>query len=247
MRDQAKNHNNCNEMTEQESDQFEFCHVCRLNHDQGRRHNCNAINHLASADHLKNLKSFLWKYSGGMHKVDSFRISETDLAKWKKKCTSLRSGASSEGSHGPLIGPSNDIHNELNSECVDSFEKNTDHFLRSSFSNGVMPLQNYTNERYQVSHSEPSEVTEVDPPVHDAKAYLAAGTQFDTNPQGLTNLAAYIESRRPLVCDGGRYLASGSLCNGGLGIFLDSKYGSIILAKLDSLIGGVERNFSKGN
>ncbi|KAL6973034.1 hypothetical protein U1Q18_027208 [Sarracenia purpurea var. burkii] len=151
-----------------------------------------------------------------MHKVDSFRISETDLAKWKKKCTSLRSGASSEGSHGPLIGPSNDIHNELNSECVDSFEKNTDRFLRSSFSNGVMPLQNYTNERYQVSHLELSEVTEVGPPVHNAKAYVASGTQFDTNPQGLTNLTAYVESQQPLVCDGGRYSASGSLCNGGM-------------------------------
>ena len=41
----------------------------------------NAINHLASADHLKNLKSFLWKYGGKMDQVDSFRISEEDLAK----------------------------------------------------------------------------------------------------------------------------------------------------------------------
>ena len=39
----------------------------------------NAINHLAN--HLKNLKSFLWKYGGKMDQVDSFRISEEDLAK----------------------------------------------------------------------------------------------------------------------------------------------------------------------
>ena len=41
----------------------------------------NAINHLASLDHLKNLKSFLWKHGGGMDRVDSFRVSEADLAK----------------------------------------------------------------------------------------------------------------------------------------------------------------------
>lgn len=41
----------------------------------------NAINHLASADHLKNLKHFLWKYGGGMDHLDSFRILEPDVAK----------------------------------------------------------------------------------------------------------------------------------------------------------------------
>lgn len=41
----------------------------------------NAINHLASAEHLKNLKHFLWKYGGGMDSVDKFRILEADLAK----------------------------------------------------------------------------------------------------------------------------------------------------------------------
>lgn len=40
----------------------------------------NAINHLASAEHLKNLKHFLWKYGGGMDRLDTFRISEDDLA-----------------------------------------------------------------------------------------------------------------------------------------------------------------------
>uniref|UniRef100_A0A5B7B347 Putative TITAN-like protein n=1 Tax=Davidia involucrata TaxID=16924 RepID=A0A5B7B347_DAVIN len=149
-------------------DQFEFCKVCKLNHDQGRHHNyfpnhtkslssfisrfqsklsdlrfflnnpsllrpdhasrnrlwcvfcdsdigevgssfaCgNAINHLASVDHLKNLKDFLWKYGSGKDCVDSFRISEADLAKWEKKCKSLKSEAASEGSRGLLIGHSN--------------------------------------------------------------------------------------------------------------------------------------------
>ncbi|XAR67892.1 hypothetical protein NMG60_11002828 [Bertholletia excelsa] len=149
-------------------DQFEFCKVCRLNHDQGRRHKyfpnhakslssflsrfqqklsdvrfflknpsplrpehasrnrlwcvfcdsdidgvgssfaCeNAIHHLASVDHLKNLKSFLWKYGGGMDQVNSFRISDEDLAKWEKKCKSLKDESASEGSQRPLIGPSN--------------------------------------------------------------------------------------------------------------------------------------------
>lgn len=39
------------------------------------------IRHLASADHLKNLKSFMWKYGGGMNKIDRFRFTEADLAK----------------------------------------------------------------------------------------------------------------------------------------------------------------------
>lgn len=41
----------------------------------------NAISHLASADHLKNLKSFMWKHGGGMDRIDGFRISEADIAK----------------------------------------------------------------------------------------------------------------------------------------------------------------------
>ena len=50
----------------------------------------NAINHLASMDHLKNLKGFLWKHGGGMDRVDSFRISEADLAKvYSLKTSSL--------------------------------------------------------------------------------------------------------------------------------------------------------------
>ncbi|GMP34144.1 hypothetical protein CsSME_00007143 [Camellia sinensis var. sinensis] len=259
------------------SDEFEFCKVCKLNHDQGNRHkyfpnhakslssflscfqnklsdvlfflknptplrpehasrnrlwcvfcdsdihelgssfSCgNAINHLAGADHLKNLKSFLWKHGGGMDRVDSFRVSEANLAKWERKCKSLKSEAANEGPYRPLIGPSNDIHNELNSECIDSFDKNTNHFLKSSFSNGVMPLQNYTNERYQVSHSELSEVTEFGPRLHDANSYLPVGTQFNTNPRGLKDLTGYMDNQQSLVCDGGKWPANGYPSNGGM-------------------------------
>ncbi|EXB98030.1 hypothetical protein L484_005519 [Morus notabilis] len=149
--------------------EFEYCKVCKLNHDQGQRHKyfpshkkslsiffskfqtklsdvgfflrnpsllrsehasrnrvwcvfcdmdidelgsefaCeNAINHLASADHMKNLKHFLWKYGGGMDFIDKFRIKEAEVAKWKKKCKSLKSEAESSNK------APDDIHNELN-------------------------------------------------------------------------------------------------------------------------------------
>ncbi|XP_031122278.1 TITAN-like protein isoform X2 [Ipomoea triloba] len=158
---------------------FEFCEVCKLNHNQGRRHNffpnhkksleaalsrfrskladlrsslknptplrpehaslnrlwcrfCqfdipelhsfftseNAIAHLASEDHLKQVKGFLWKYGGGMDKIDCYRITEADFAKWEKQCKALKTEAAGEGSHGPLIGPSNDIHNKMNSDYI---------------------------------------------------------------------------------------------------------------------------------
>uniref|UniRef100_A0A0E0B516 TITAN-like protein n=1 Tax=Oryza glumipatula TaxID=40148 RepID=A0A0E0B516_9ORYZ len=123
---------------------FEYCELCRRNHDQGRRHRyfpahraalaaalsrfrsklldlrralrhpssaarsrlwcpfcsadlvdldsrfacSNAIYHLASQDHLNGMKAFLQKHGGGMDQVDSFRISEDELAKWEKCCES---------------------------------------------------------------------------------------------------------------------------------------------------------------
>lgn len=201
----------------------------------------NAINHLASVGHLKNLKGFLWKYGAGMDHLDSFCISKADLAKvlflwhasfvfsgimislwldvdpfikyiafnnyadgcllnpfsvlliciwlqWEKRCKSLKTEAAGEGSRGVTIGPSNDIHNELKSEYVDTFDKNNIQSLNSSFSNGVEPLQNYTNERYQVSHSEQSRVKEADPRLQAANSYLLAGTHFDTSSWGSSNL-----------------------------------------------------------
>lgn len=40
-----------------------------------------AIEHLASEEHWKRVKGFMWKYGGGMDRVDSFRIAEVDYAK----------------------------------------------------------------------------------------------------------------------------------------------------------------------
>ncbi|KAF8010535.1 hypothetical protein BT93_J1233 [Corymbia citriodora subsp. variegata] len=154
-------------MTTKRKSDFEFCKVCKLNHDQGQRHKyfpnhkrslseylnrfrskladvrfflenpsplrpehvsrnrfwcvfcdidvveldssfaCgNAINHLAGADHLKNLKHFIWKYGGAMDRLDNFRILDDDVAKWEKKCETLKEEAalSGEGSHGPICG-----------------------------------------------------------------------------------------------------------------------------------------------
>lgn len=108
---------------------------------------------------------------------------------WEKKCKLLKNEAINEGSRGLVIGPVNDIHNELNFDNIDNFDKNNIHYLNSSFSNGVVPLQNHTNEGYQVSHSELSEVTEVGPLLHDANLYTCSGTQFDTNPWGSKDLA----------------------------------------------------------
>eukprot|EP00261_Vitis_vinifera_P040856 XP_019082099.1 PREDICTED: TITAN-like protein [Vitis vinifera] len=177
--------------------EFEFCKVCNLNHNQGRRHNyfpnhtkslssflsrflsklsdvrfslkdpsplrpehasrnrlwcifcdadidelgssfaCNnAINHLASLDHLKNLKSFLWKHGGGMDRVDSFRVSEADLAKWEKKCKLLKStdASSSEGSCRPLLGPSNEMR------YIRYLIQNSLEFQRLALSYTMLPL-----------------------------------------------------------------------------------------------------------
>uniref|UniRef100_A0A0D9XFF0 TITAN-like protein n=1 Tax=Leersia perrieri TaxID=77586 RepID=A0A0D9XFF0_9ORYZ len=137
--------------TPAEAAAFEYCELCRRNHDQGRRHRyfpahraalaaalsrfrskladlrrglrhpssssaaaaaprsrlwcpfcsadlvdldsrfacSNVFYHLASQDHLNGVKSFLRKHGGDMGQVDSFRISEDELAKWEKSCESL--------------------------------------------------------------------------------------------------------------------------------------------------------------
>ncbi|XP_009799986.1 TITAN-like protein isoform X1 [Nicotiana tabacum] len=200
--------------------QFELCVVCKLNHNQGRRHNflpnhkkslaatlsrfqsklsdirffiknpiplrpehaslnrlwclfceCdileldsffasdNAIRHLASAGHMKKVKGFLWKYGGGMDKVDNLRITEADFAKWEKKCNLLKKGALDGGSRATLIGPSNDIQNKTNTDYLNCFDKDNIHALNLDVSNSVVPLQNYTNERSQISENEMRSVT----------------------------------------------------------------------------------------
>ncbi|KAF6148491.1 hypothetical protein GIB67_038846 [Kingdonia uniflora] len=126
----------------------------------------NAIVHMASEEHLKSLKDFLWRYGGGMDRVDAFRVSETDLAKWQKKCTMLMSGAGSSNQRS--YGPSIDIHDELSSINKDKNDKNAIHSYRSSISNGFLPLQDFTNERHQVLYSEVTEVAKVGAPSQDA-------------------------------------------------------------------------------
>ncbi|XP_030476342.1 TITAN-like protein [Syzygium oleosum] len=206
--------------TAKRKSEFEFCKVCRHNHDQGQRHKyfpnhkrslseylnrfrskladvrffldnpsplrpehvsrnrfwcvfcdidieeldspfaCgNAINHLAGADHLKNLKHFIWKNGGAMDRLDDFRILDDDVAKWEKKCETLKKEAvlSGEGSHGPICGPSNDIQIEQNYGIVENFRNNSVYHPHENFLNAVMPLQYYTNE-YQISHTGPNGV-----------------------------------------------------------------------------------------
>lgn len=104
---------------------------------------------------------------------------------WEKNCKLLKKEAITEGSGGPIIGPVNDIHNELNFSNIDNFDNNYVHY-NSSFPNSVVPLQNHTNEGYQVPHSELSEVGGLS---NDTNLYTFLGTQFNTNPRGSKDLA----------------------------------------------------------
>ncbi|XP_062169878.1 TITAN-like protein isoform X2 [Alnus glutinosa] len=185
-----------------------WCVFCDFDIDElGSFFACyNAINHLASADHLKNLKHFLWKYGGGMDGLDTLRISEADVAKWEKKCKSLESNAvsSSEGPIGPLFGPSNDIHNELNYGNIDSFENSSIQSVKSSLSNGVMPLHYYTNE-YQVSHSDLSEVANFGTFAHDVSS--------GTNLCDFKDLQVSRDSQHALLFNSAKCSADGYFSN----------------------------------
>ncbi|KAL3824952.1 hypothetical protein ACJIZ3_020981 [Penstemon smallii] len=215
-----------------EQEEFEFCEVCRLNHNQGRRHiyfpkhktslstlltrfqsklsdvklflktpiplrpehadkkciwcifcNCdiielgspfscgNAIQHLASGEHWKRVKGFMWKHGGGMDRVDIFRIAEVDFAKWEKKCKSLKTEAAKAESVGPL----NNIHNEIKTDHFNSFHKNNVNFLDFNTTNNVLPLQSYTNERDQVSCSVLSSVPEASSSWHNMSGDTQVG------------------------------------------------------------------------
>ncbi|XP_072991112.1 TITAN-like protein [Typha latifolia] len=199
------------------SGSFSFCEVCKINHDQGRRHKyssshlralssllsrfhkklsdlrffllnpsllrpehshrnrlwcpfcaldlqeigssfaCStAIYHLASAEHMKNVRDFIWKHGGGMDRVESFGFSEADLLKWEKGCESLTSAArsSGEGSIGPSIGPSKDIQTELTTNNMDNYAETYMQSFSLNVSDSVMPLQSPTNEEHWVTHSE---------------------------------------------------------------------------------------------
>lgn len=73
---------------------------------------------------------------------------------WEKRCAALKKEASlkSEGSPGSVFGPSSDIHNQLNSGNIDSFENIYSHSMKSYPSNVVLPLHCHTN-KHQVSSS----------------------------------------------------------------------------------------------
>ncbi|KAL0421695.1 UNVERIFIED_CONTAM: TITAN-like protein [Sesamum latifolium] len=258
-----------------EQQQFEYCEVCRLNQNQGRRHNyfpnhktslatlltrfqsklsdvkfflktpmllrpehahqnrlwcpfCNcdvleldshfacgnAIEHLASVEHWKSVKGFMWKYGGGMDRVDLFRVSEVDYAKWEKKCKSLKTEAAKVKSVGPVVEPLNNIHNELNADCVNSFQENNVNVLNFSVTNGVVPLHSYTNERAQVSGSVLSSVSEAGPSLHN----MSGGIQV-RDAEYLKNSTDYMENRHcsnslARECSSYGYLTSGSVYPG---------------------------------
>ncbi|RDX73302.1 TITAN-like protein, partial [Mucuna pruriens] len=128
-----------------------WCVFCDQDIDQNSTSfaRANAIRHLASAEHVKNLKHFFWKYGGPADQLDAFMVSDDDVTKWEERCVVARKDETSEGSR-----RSDDIHNQLNSGNIDSFENVYSHSVKSYPSNDVLPLQYYTNEyHYQVSCS----------------------------------------------------------------------------------------------
>ncbi|XP_021737353.1 TITAN-like protein, partial [Chenopodium quinoa] len=221
--------------------EFEFCKICRINHNQGRRHNSfprhtnslsslftrfhqklsfvksslrnpsfvlsssdspdrlwcifcdsdivesdsafvcgNVIEHLASDDHLKNLKHFLWKYGGGMNKVDSFRIT-VELAEWKKRCAVLKKDVPPSRSS---LGQSYDI--QTNYEFMNNSNINNIHFLESRLLKDVIPLQYGTNENYQVYHSDISQAGEVSSSAYDVAPHTTWTPEHHMETQSLT-------------------------------------------------------------
>ncbi|KAL5205221.1 hypothetical protein ABZP36_033430 [Zizania latifolia] len=185
---------------------FEYCELCRRNHNQGRRHRyfpahrdalaaalsrfrsklsdlrralrhpssgpgsrlwcpfcsvdlvdldsrfacSNAIYHLTSQDHLNGVKAFLRKHGGQMDQVDSFRISDDELAKWEKCCESSSTEPEmlSEGLIGPSLGPLKDIRNKSTSKNLDNFAETYIPYSSNTESCVVMPLQSPTNGVY---------------------------------------------------------------------------------------------------
>ncbi|KAL8547799.1 hypothetical protein ACS0TY_007218 [Phlomoides rotata] len=260
------NHDKKKKKNNNEHQQFEFCEVCRLNHNLGRRHNyfpshknslstflarfqtkladvklllrtptrirpedahqnrlrcvfCNCdileldsqfacgnvIEHLASEEHWKRVKGFMWKYGGGMDRVDSFRISEVDYAKWEKKCKSLKT----EVTKAEFIGLSNNIHNEHNTESINSFNKSNVDSLKFCIPNGVVPLHSYTNEETLVSSSVLSSVPEAGPPLHN----ISWGRQI-RDAQYLKNSKGYPNNQHCSNSLASECLSNGSLNDG---------------------------------
>ncbi|XVF49622.1 hypothetical protein PTKIN_Ptkin04bG0028200 [Pterospermum kingtungense] len=264
------------EKKKKKNSEFEFCKVCKLNHNQGPRHKyfpnhknslsaflsrsqnkindirfflknpavlqpefadrnrfwcvfcdadvdelgssfaCeNAINHLASTDHLKNLKNFFWKYVGKMDRLDVYRILENDLTKWEKKCKSLKIEAMAtpgEGSSGVVYGTSNDIHDNINFEKINNLEQNTINTLKTSYSNVVMPLQYNTNE-YQISNSKYPEVANFGSNLHEVNFSLPSNACSNASLWNSNDLKANSSSQQNLpykneICSRNAYLSN---------------------------------------
>jgi hypothetical protein len=149
-----------------------------------------------------------------MNRVDSFRISEADLTKWEKHCKMLKVEAAGEGSQGHTIGPSNDIHNKLNSEYVDTFDRNSLQSLNSCFSNGVEPLQSYTNERYQVSSSELYRAAEVGAHLRGGDSYFSTTLHIDQSSWSSSSITGCQDFQNSLTSNGKECSAAGNVNNG---------------------------------
>ncbi|XP_020210727.1 TITAN-like protein isoform X2 [Cajanus cajan] len=162
----------------------------------------NAIRHLSSAEHVKNLKHFFWKYGAAADQLDAFMVSDDDVAKWEKRCVARKDEAS-EGCRGKVFGPSSDdIHNQVHSGNVDSLENVYSHSVKSYPSNAVLPLQCYTNES-QISCSGLSGVANVATSSEASSAAI---------PFALQDFA--VERRNhSLPCDGRQRSSDGYSCN----------------------------------
>ncbi|XP_027335049.1 TITAN-like protein isoform X1 [Abrus precatorius] len=159
----------------------------------------NAIRHLASADHVKNLKHFFWKYGGAVDQLDAFMVSDDDVAKWEKRCLARNDEAvlPSAGRRRTVFGPSSDIHNQLDNGNIDSFQNVYSHSVKS---NAVLPLQCYTNE-YQVSCSGLSGVGNTGLLEIDTTS-LASEECYGANPLALQDFA--VERRSHSLLHEGR-------------------------------------------
>ncbi|CAM8929592.1 unnamed protein product [Rhodiola kirilowii] len=158
--------------------------------------------YLASASHLKSLKSFLWKNGGCTDQVDSFVIPEAELTKWKRQCDSLQKGSlsSGEASKGSaLYGPSNDIHNEIDSFPIISLDYNTKSTHGLNTSDGVvMPLHRYTTETSQVWASQMDQTVRFMSGYHQngVSSAIQPGSQSDLSSSGLTQNTDYQSFQR---------------------------------------------------
>uniref|UniRef100_A0A7N0SXC1 TITAN-like protein n=1 Tax=Kalanchoe fedtschenkoi TaxID=63787 RepID=A0A7N0SXC1_KALFE len=142
-----------------------WCVFCDSDIDEiGSTFACSsAIRHLASADHLKSLKSFCGK-----------------MEVWKRKCNLLQRGAlaADEEKGAAIYGPPNDIHYQIDSLGINnSLDHSTMSTCGSNNSNDVvMPLQRYTNENNQVW------VSRMDQTVSFESGYHQNGISFAFQP-----------------------------------------------------------------